>query len=452
MKIVSKNNQISNKFSLSVILFVSFFIIGLVSFFVQIKYPPCCDADQYIEMALHYFKAKEISFFSWNDTVRPYGYPFLINLFMKLNLLNLPTIFWIFLCQISLYFLAVFKIASFFRTNYPKAHSEIILFGLLANIFIYPLLAITLTDGISISLILFLVYFVLLSYQQLIDEIQSNNLFAYFFVIGSLLALLIEIRPANIYLFLPISFFLFSFLKQTSFVKFISLFAIFLFGFLLFISPQIFLNLNSFEKLTWLPIHKQNEFFDAGAKLLKCNTNLTGSGGGLMCSVNPFYDGVSQNYLQFFINDFVGFFKTIFLHIYGGFYVNYYFPYVYKLNIAYSPLLFFISNFFLFFGLVGLVNFFMLVRGTKSLGNFLLFFILLIILGWASIHALIPLDIRYSLMIFQILSVSSILYFFKNYHVKINYLYFFIFLLIAFYLDGIYDSNVQMLNSLKNIG
>ena len=64
------------------IMFCLAFLFSSLCFFYQVKYPPCCDADQYIEIAKHFLSTPLI----WQDvTTRGYGYPFFISILIKFD-------------------------------------------------------------------------------------------------------------------------------------------------------------------------------------------------------------------------------------------------------------------------------------------------------------------------------------------------------------------------------
>lgn len=230
----------------------------------------------------------------------------------------------------------------------------------------------------------------------------------------------IMIRPSNINLviLLPLLFIMSYFTKQS--INKILVAILIVFGFVLAIYPQIYINFIYFEKLTFLPTAELgNSQIKWGIEYIKYGTNLSGEGIPQLYYKNPFYipiEGLGLNW--YFINLGDGI-KTVLLHLFNVFTYDYYFPYIYNLYPKYKFITLLYSWFILFYGVVGIFDSFNRVRNYMEINyrivKFLVFIALpLVFLGALSILAISAVEVRFSLPLVMILLPFAYWSFFNN--------------------------------------
>jgi hypothetical protein len=132
------------------------FLLSLLFLFVQVSYPACCDADQYVALGKLYAE-KGIAANSSDAAVRTYFYPLVIGYLYKTSAyLMLPLNIVVFFIQFALYIFVVNKYVSVISIEFPIY--RIVQGALLFNLFVYPFFSLTLTDSIYTSLVILWIY------------------------------------------------------------------------------------------------------------------------------------------------------------------------------------------------------------------------------------------------------------------------------------------------------
>ena len=429
-------------------------------FYYQIKHPPCCDADGYTRMAKAYVESgislneKEL------DNLRLYGYPLFLSWIIKLaGVLGLQFKFLLFISQLALYFLGTYLLSQVISKNFSRRIGVIVFYSLLGNMVIYPYLGIALTDGITAILLVYIVYAILKIFTITPSANGVNKTAGWHILLGYLIGFAVMVRPGSIYLLFPLCVVMciFIYCQKESLLAFgvLSVSSIVI-GFLLAVTPQVVYNFSAFNVLSFMPVADLGASqFDWGTHVLKYLTNLTG-GNMQMCYASPWSQGSQGEGLAWYVhNPFVGL-KTIFLHLYGVLDYDYLFPYVYKLNIKYRPILFLFSQFVVFWGVLGyfyavndLRKYDSTLKTAKSNAVCILFTFAFpsLLLGWSAVHAFSGSEIRWSLpIIAALLPLSAWVVFIKLTLIRQNvkvYGVFFIYLILAALMSNFLASLMQ---------
>lgn len=385
-------------------------LFAFVCFYWQVIYPPCCDADGYLRVA----KAYVLNGITPNepemDGLRLYGYPLFLSLILKLSsLTGLQFNLLLFCIQLSLYLFAVHLLSRVLETSFSSKISTVVSIALLCNLFVYPYLAIALTDGFTVILCVFLAWSFLVGFLSVGPQHNLNKFIYSAALSGFLVGFAVMVRPASIYLLfvaLLVGCCFFACYAKRSVLYHLIVTVAFCIGFSLAVAPQLIYNYVYFKAFTFMPVAGLGSTqLDWGTHVLKYLTNLSG-GNMQMCYKSPWSLGAQGAGLAWYLhNPWTGV-RTIFFHIYGVLDFDYLFPYVYKLNIWYRPLLFIFSQFIIYWGISGFAlatkDLHALSRSKPSLENkmaFLLcgFGLLSFFVGWGAVHAFSGSENRWAL-------------------------------------------------------
>jgi hypothetical protein len=433
---------------------------AIFCFYYQIKQPPCCDADGYTRIAKAYVESgislneKEL------DNLRLYGYPLFLSWIIKLaGILGLQFKFLLFISQLTLYFLGVYLLSQVIVKNYSRQIGIIVFYSLLANLVIYPYLAIALTDGFTAILLVYIVYAILKIFTYTSPGTDANKTVGWRILLGYLIGFAVMVRPGSIYLLFPLCVVVCIFIycqKKNLFALGVLSVSSILIGFLLAVTPQVIYNFSAFNVLSFMPVADLGASqFDWGSHVLKYMTNLSG-GNMQMCYTSPWTQGSHGEGLAWYMhNPLVGF-MTIFSHLYGVLDFDYLFPYVYKLHIKYRPVLFIFSQFVVFWGLAGyfygvreLHKYDAALKTARSNAVRILFTYAFpcLLIGWASVHAFSGSENRWSLpIIAALLPLSVWVVFVKLPLIRQNakiYGVFFLYLVFAVWMSSFLSSLMQ---------
>ena len=397
------------------------YIVALISMYYtyrhQISYPCCFDPATYQIIAKLYLKHGLFI----NHTlacIRLYAFPFLLSLFYSVFGLGYGIVFFLlFLCfsYVILSFLIVQKLKIY--TN----KSNILHFAFAGNIFLFPYLTILLSDGLNI-IVLMLIFYLFL---QIINCSNKKLFFVLLFFCSFLIGMSIMIRPTNINLviLLPVLIGIGFFVQKKT--SKIAIFFLVFFGFLLAISPQIYINFIFFNKLTFLPaIQLENLQVQWGIKYIKYGTNLSeiktwDKEAQRLLYINPFYTHGEHLGLNWYFLNFGKGIKTILLHCFNAFTYDYYFPYIYNLYPKYKILTQLYGWFILFFGVFGIFELFNKIKDVKSenfkIVKFLTYVVLpLVFFSSLAMLSISAIEIRFSLPLITILLPFAYLSFCNN--------------------------------------
>ena len=388
-------------------------ILLLVSLWrYTVAYPPCCDAQGYLVMARRYLGwESQAELFDVLKGIRTYGYPaFLAPLLAVAKWTGADPSLVIFSVQILLYWLAAWLLAREYGHLYGAPAGRLALYALLANALVYPLVAISLTDGVSVCVLFLLLAIGLRSLRtQAAGATAAGWHLVYALPVGLLAGFAMMVRPGNLsflgipalaLVFTAINGFRMNGRRSPDGVLALLLLGA---GFLLVVAPQLAINVTQYGKWSILPnVELGASVLEFGKQVLKYVTNLSGTAIQQCYRVTwpvPPEAGVAW----YFVNPVEGF-KTAALHIFGSLDYDYFFPYVYNLKQPLRPLLFLYVHTCLFFGAVGLVARAAETRPMRfGAAEFLVAATLSYIVLWAGIQSVAHAEVRYSI------GVSSLL-------------------------------------------
>jgi hypothetical protein len=375
------------------------------------KHPPCCDARGYLVMANGYLGwDAPADLFAELRGIRTYGYPaFLAPLLLVAKWVGAAPALLIFLVQVVLYWLAAWFLASEYGHLHGEPAGRLARYALLANVLVYPLLAIPLTDGVSVCLLFFLLALGL-RWLRTQDDVAAPAGWHLLYVLpfGLLTGFALMVRPGNL-TFLGVALLALVFAVVVSARKHrgspdgaLSL-LLFAAGFLLVVVPQLSINVMHYGKWTILPnVELGASVLEFGKQVLKYLTNLSGTE-IQQCYRVPWAVPPGVGASWYLLNPVAGF-KTAALHVFSALDYDYFFPYVYNLKPSYRPVLFVYVHACLFFGAVGLVARTAEARlGRWGGAEFLIAASISYIAMWAALQSVVHAEVRYSI------GVSSLL-------------------------------------------
>jgi hypothetical protein len=410
--------------------------------------PVCCDVYSYMILAAKYTNGEQ---YVDPSGVRLYGYPLFLAFNMKLaNFFGLiAASYLVYAMQFTLYLLGVCMVSRQISLTFPATIANVCFFALLGNLFVYPYLVISITDGFSVSLLLFICYIILKLFSEPFPLLLNRKSALLSIALGFLVGFAIMVRPANIswlLLLLPVTI-AWSFHCCDSFgIRGGQVLAICI-GFALAVTPQLQLNWDTFGRFTFLPTYdltgNQIQWGIANVKYAT-SIGMENEPAGLVYT-NPAAHSSSETISWYFTNPLAGV-KTIFLHIFSAFDFDYLFPYIHNYTPKYRFGLFLFSHFVLFWSLMGYVLVINSVRcnsvtnsKARSIQRLLLALYTCLVVGWVAVYALSAVENRFALPVVTAmlpLAVWALLV--KAKHVKVrNWLYglFCVYLLLAWQLS-----------------
>lgn len=395
------------------------YLISLFFMFFSYKYqlihPTCCDANSYVDIANQFLNFGIFEKYDSHE-LRLYGFPLFLSffyfIFEKENAVLAYTIF-----NCCSYIVLSILISNKLKENF-QLNDKILNMAFGLNLFIFPYLVIPLADGLSILLIMLIIYLLL----KIISDLELKNRYLYFilFLYSYIIGFSIMVRPSNISLIIliPLLMIFFYFYKN----KKLYIAGLLILGFLIAVAPQLYMNYHHFQKISFLPtIDLGTKQIEWGIQYLKYATNLSGVGTPQMYYKNPFaLNYVSGMGISWYFHNLESGFKTVFLHLFNVFSFDYYFPYIYDLYPKYKSLILFYSWFIIFFGILGIFesykNLNIYVNSKYFREVKILFYIILpsTIMGGLSILAISAVEVRFSLPIVTILMPFVFYSFLKN--------------------------------------
>lgn len=221
-------------------------------------------------------------------------------------------------------------------------------------------------------------------------------------------------------------------------------------GFLVAISPQLYINFYHFNKISFLPAaNLGNQQINWGIQIIKYATNLSGIGSshGLFYS-NPFalHFDEKEGLSWYFSNLGLGV-NTIFLHIFNVFSFDYYFPYIYNAYPKYKIYTLLYSWFIIFWGIFGIYKtsnniFYLKKEEFKNIyiAKFLLYVVIpVVFLSSLSILAISAVEVRFSLPLVLILLPFAFYSLYKNFKNVNLWIIFILFIVNAFVVSTFVD-------------
>ena len=399
------------------LIFAGMLAFSFSCYLYQLTYPPLGDTKGYEMMAEAYAGAGGIVDTPLSN-IRTYAYPLFLSVLIGFSSLSGVSFqFLVFSTQTFLYLLLAFILARTITENFSGMVGKTVFVGLLANIFVYPYLAIGLTDSLSVIALLAVALFLA---KLLVLDIWHNKIFGIllFFAIGSITGFAIMVRPGNIFL-LPISatglILCLAIPHQNRFrlvgMAFLAAGA----GFVLTVLPQLFYNLKHFNHVSIFPFFDLTTFqISSGQKMIKYATGVRLRDlqyqGFSIPYISP-WGATADGTIAWYLNHKVIGLKTIGLHIFGALDFDYLFCYIYDNRPWYRSLLFFFSHTAVFWGGLGWLGVSIRWWSSRSDGltpqrSALLITLLLSFVSvgsWAMVYALTAVENRFALPVFSVL-------------------------------------------------
>ena len=229
--------------------------------------------------------------------------------------------------------------------------------GLLGSVWLFPYLTISLTDGISVVVLIGLLAGVTRIFRPVG---RSFTAYCLWLSCGALVGAAIAIRPANIYMCLPLVGALALWARQRGETRPVAYaLGACVVGAMIPLAPQLFINVTQFGEFTVLPtLDLGGMQVEWGQQYLKYGTFVNERGGGEpMPYPNPWFDAASGvTGLGWYVTEPWAGFKTVCFHLFGGLDFDYLYPYVYAVESGLRLPLFILGQSVVFFGLLGCVG------------------------------------------------------------------------------------------------
>jgi hypothetical protein len=172
--------------------------LGVTFFVEQTRFPPCCDADYYLELAQHYLTAGVFT----KEPLRTFVYPLGLSVLLRIgNAISVPVIVLVFSAQMFIHYLAIFALVRVIAA-YSSRLAVVLYMIFCTNIFVIPYAGVTLTDSLYTSLALLIFAWMLKMDVSIFaaKPIRPAWIFSGVF----LLSLSVVTRPAAIWLAVPV--------------------------------------------------------------------------------------------------------------------------------------------------------------------------------------------------------------------------------------------------------
>ncbi len=338
--------------------------VALSTFFYvhAVTYPPCCDALQYVEMA-RYYEANGLSPYAPHADVRTFGYPWFLSMVSRAaGAVGMPLRAAVFVAQLAMYFGFALFLRRRLSMLFGPGAGAAVFYGLTFNVLLFPYLALSLTDGFSVIL--------LLGAGCLLIGVSTDDrprMLAFRSVLlGLLVGFAVVVRPANLWFVSLIVIGALLVLRKRglapgrpgvraslSALLFVAIAAI---AGLAATLPQSAVNWARARQATPLPIYDlKTKQVEAGLRNIKYATSMVGGAKGLFYRNPLFPESKARHGIEWYVHEPLRGAATLALRMFGGFDFDYLFPYIYDLRPSYRPLLFVISQLIVFFGLGGVV-------------------------------------------------------------------------------------------------
>lgn len=339
-----------------------------------------------------------------SSDLRLYAYPvFLAGLFALAQALQVDAGPVVLVAQVGLYFLAVSVLAREVARWFGAASGHWVFFALVLNPLVYPLLAISLTDGVALCGVLLLAAVVL---RIAFDGPRALRMA----LLGLVCGLVIMFRPAYVFLLaVPVLAACWAFRRQSRFyMGLVAALACGL-GFLLAVAPQVYINHTYHQAFTFMPVYQLGDFqIRVGLSMLKYATDLTDNTVS-MPYTNPLFDGGDAGLRWYFTNPVPGL-LTMLLHAFAALDFDHLTVYVFDREPSYRPWLFLFSHFANFWGAVGVIAWvWRQRRGVVRLATlqqpqgYVVLSLAFVVLGWAAVVAISAVENRFAIPVVTLL-------------------------------------------------
>lgn len=365
----------------------------------HILWPPCCDADYYVDLAGRY-NAEGLA--SVKEPLRTFAYPLGLSLALALSrILGTTVLLPVFIVQLAAYYLATLAVANVVAEKSGRLSVAIYL-ALCANIFVIPYASVTITDSLYTSLALMLLTWGMKT--ELLSTATEPVVTRRWILVGVfLLSLAIEVRPAAIWLVVPTLIYLFRLLVRVR-VSIASTFLVVAIG-AIPLYVQVVLNVMNYGTVTIFPVTDlQKQQIVWGIENIKYGTWLGGS------VVNNFYParglvavGSGPLDVGWYFENLLEAVKLLGLKLVGAFDFDYLTPYPYRktpLKWAASLVSFSIFSIGLFGIALHLVTGKLVALGARYMP-------LVIFVSWCAVSLVSALELRFTLPLVTYLIVVA---------------------------------------------
>lgn len=335
---------------------------------------------------------------------RTYAYPlFLSGIFRVADAFGIDRALGVFAVQMLQYVGCVVLLSRSVARHVSRAVGELVFVALMLNVWIYPVLAISLTDGVSVCLLMLIAHGVL---GLAFEDAKASRLAA----LGFLCGLAILVRPANVILLalllMSLAYVLIVFRQPLATrLQWVLWCAA---GFGLVVAPQVHFNVSHFGKWTFLPAFDLGHFqIDAGIEMIKYATNLSG-GSPKVPYPNPFATPNTDGVYWYVLRPVNGL-ATAFLHLFAALDFDYLSVYIFDKQPWYRPLLFVWSQSVNFWGSAGILIWLKSGWLASAAGPdrqrhlYLGSMALLFMLGWAAVTSVSAVENRFAIPVVTLL-------------------------------------------------
>ncbi|MFC1237556.1 hypothetical protein [Vibrio sp. F74] len=402
----SNNKELHSKIGLDSNVFYAGLLvlmtISILFYFLSIKYPVCCDAKYYVELASS-LNLNGID--SFNEQVRTFAYPWILSHLLSLSdFFDIQFSIFVFLFQLSVYYFSILMVCRAL-SKYSSKASNVVYVLLCFNFYVVPYIVIALTESLHISLILIFFALVMEIYAD-VDR-SKRDVSKLVFLLFLAFTINMVVRPAAVWLIVPSMLVVLDMLfRRKVEIAFLAL-LILISATPLFIQMSIFGT--QFGKFTIFPIVDLGGLqIKWGIEFIKYGTWL---GGGAPQNYYPSTALVnsadSALGLYWYFEHPIAAVKLLTVKFVGAFDFDYLTPYAYK-----RPFIPYISSFIAFaFFWTGLVSIFVhtCIKRIPALGRRVM--PLLILISWGAISLSSALELRFTLPLLCYFIVISVLFF-----------------------------------------
>lgn len=375
------------------------FLLGVMFLFLQVKYPACCDADDFAALGKIYAEKGIIANSSY-ASLRTYFYPLIVGYFYRASMfLQLPLIIVVFLSQFALYIYAVNKLVSVINTE--PLILRFVHAALIFNLFAYPFFSLTLTDSIYNSLVILWFFAIIRLIKTDGETTQTGHYLSVIGLPALLSSIILVVRPAGLWVSATTLIIYVWILFQTASRKDRVVLLSVLAGCLaLPLIPQIYINMVNYGKVTVFPPDDIGSAqFQWGIENIKYGTYL-GGGEARMFYRNPFY--VTGQGLEWYFQNPVSALGTLLIKLVGAFDYDYLFPYIYNIRPWYSWLTGTTSIVILLLGIWGLLmHAFRADQSAIRIGP--KFFPFISLIAWSGVTLPSAIELRFTLPMYTLL-------------------------------------------------
>ena len=380
-------------------------------------YPSGGDAQGYRNYARFYFRA--VGPLSDFGTVRTYGYPFYLYLVSFLTGVD-SDMKLIVGAAVTQYLL--FSIATLWLIREVKRYGGKLAFALAFGLLSNPLVLALVTDTLSESLSIILVVAICACLVGACRSVKWQNALLYLVVASAFSFYATVVRPANIVVLISVLLSAVALIvvhvnfKRNRILGIALYAASSVIAATIILGPQVLYNLHHWNQGTFLPVCRLGEMqFSFGVALVKYETTMLNCIAAGRYYLNPWLQGPlpTQDAWRWYLENPSNGMMTILAHLFNAFDVRYLFTYITTLDASYSVALH-LGSWIL--NLLGLAQLTLYAISTISVGvrsrSFpseapLVLFVTLLILGITVLLALTAVEVRFNAVPLTVLAIGG---------------------------------------------